>query len=525
MSYRVLLATDDAVVAREFAALASEAGDLEVVATVSTAGQLIATLSTSAPDVIVLHEDLGPLPVLDLGRELATRVPELGLVLLARDARAVPAPALRAGFRGVVGLPLSLEELSFTVADAAAWAQAVRARFERIDGDDSGGGRMLVVAGAKGGVGTTTLAVHLALAAAQTIPPRSVCLVDFDLQKGDVRSFLDLTHRRSVTDLVEVAGDLTGRQIEESLYVHASGLRVLLPPAEGEYAETVAGDAARLILGGIRTRFDVVVVDAGAVVTEGSAVATEMADQVALVVTPDVVCLRAANRLLSLWERLQIRKEGMGILINRASRDSEIQPDLVGKIVAAPLLRTTVPSDYRSLEAATNTGIPDRLEEGRVRRAVTHLAEELNLASPRRRGRAPGLRSSKGQVATEFAALSLVLSVVLILLWQIVLTGYTVMLSSHAAREAARELAVSELSGDALTARLEDIVRSDLPRGWNARPVEVRSGRDRVDVTLTVPALLPRYPSPLRITSGAGTVREVGVHAPTSGGAARGGAA
>ena len=124
--------------------------------------------------------------------------------------------------------------------------------------------RMVAIAGAKGGVGATTVAVHLALEAARRGPDRSVCLVDFDLQAGDVRSYLDLTHRRSVGDLVDVASDLSSRQLDESLSAHPSGLRVLLPPPEGERAEDVTGDVARRILGALRSRFDVVVVDVGA---------------------------------------------------------------------------------------------------------------------------------------------------------------------------------------------------------------------------------------------------------------------
>lgn len=504
MAYRVLLGTADDLLAREFAALASEAGDIDVVRTVSTAGELVASLGVVEVDVIVVHETLGPLPMLDLARDLAIRTPEIGVVLLARESAAVPSAAARAGVRGIIGLPLSLENLSLTVADAGAWAQAVRARFERVDSEAAGGGRMLVLAGAKGGVGTTTIAVHLALEASRSTPPRSVCLVDFDLQKGDVRSYLDLTHRRSVTDLVEVADDLTGRQIDESLYVHSSGMRLLLPPAEGEYAETVDGEAARKILGGIRTRFDIVIVDVGAVVSEGAAVAAEMADQVVVVVTPDIPSLRAANRLLSLWERLQVRKEGVGILVNRASKDSEIQPELVGKVVGTTVLRTSLPADFRMLEAAANTGVPDRLEEGRVYRALGHLAEELAVAAPRRRGSTRvNLRGQRGQLAADFAASMFLIGFVLILLWQLVLAGFTVVLAHHAAREAVREIAVGAEMED-----LEQIVMSDLPAGWNAAGVEIDAGEDDVRVTLNVPALLPRFISPLRVTAEEGTVRE-----------------
>jgi pilus assembly protein CpaE len=512
VTYRVLLATNDPAVAHEFATLAGEDGNIELADVVGTTGELTSALLGSSPDVIVLHEEVGPLPVLDFARELTGRVPEVALVMLADDMRQpLPTAALRAGFRGIVGLPLSLEDLATTVADAGAWSQAVRAKFGRVDTDGAGAsGTMLAVAGAKGGVGATTIAVHLALEALRSPEPRTVCLVDFDLQTGDVRNYLDVTHRWSVVDLLEVADDLTGRQIYESLYQHPTGLRVLLPPPRGESAESVRTDAARHILAAIRTRFDVVVVDAGAVVTEGSAVAAEMADQVLLVVTPDIAGLRGANRLLALWERLRIREQGVRLVVNRASRKGEIQPELVGKLVDATLLRTTIPADFRALEAATNTGVPDRLEDGRVRRALATLAEELRLVPPRRRSTAPRARGQSGYISVETVGLTLTIGLVLVLLWQLVLAGTTMVFSSHAAREAARELAVSELSGERLDAHLEEIVRSDLPDGWNDAPVEVQPGRDRVRVRLTVPALLPSWSTPLRISSEAGTVLESG---------------
>jgi pilus assembly protein CpaE len=354
-------------------------------------------------------------------------------------------------------------------------------------------------------VGTTVLTVCLALIAALADPRRKVCVVDFDLQTGDVRSYLNLTHRRSVADLVEVAHDLSAQQLHDAMSVHSSGLRVLLPPPEGEQGEAITSEVARRILGGVRARFDLVLVDCGSVMSEGSSVAVEMADQAVIVVTPDVPAMRAANRLLTLWERLQIRKDGIGVLVNRVSRDSEIQPDLVGKIVAASLCKTTIPSDFRSLEAAVNTGVPGRLEPGPISNAVVRLARELRLVrDPQRRLPAAvrALRSSSGQVAVETMGMTLVIGLVAMLLWEIVLVGFTFVLSGHAAREAARELAVG---GPAL----EQVVREDLPSGWTDG-ASIEQGADWVEVTLRVPALVPGVHSPFTVATSAGTHRESG---------------
>lgn len=534
----VLLAVDDARFATGVADLASESGAFTVAQTVTNAGELIAALELVDCDAIVVHADLRPLPVVDLAREIMARRPDVGLVLLTEQVDAeVLAAALRAGFRGVARLPLALEDLGAAVEAAGSWSQAVRSRLTESE-HGAKAARMLAVAGAKGGVGTTTVAVHLALQAARRTPERSVCLVDFDLQAGDVRSYLDLTHRRSVADLVDVASDLTSRQLDESLSAHPSGLRVLLPPPEGERAEDISGEVARRILGALRTRFDVVIVDVGSVVTEGGAVATELADETVIVTTPDVPSMRAANRLLELWERLRIRKDHVRVLVNRFSRDSEVQPELVARVVSAPVLKSTLPSDFRALEAAANTGDATRLEDGPVARGLDKLVEEVRVAPRRQAGRrlrslggrpatVAAVRAETGGVSAELVGMTYWIILVMLLLWQLVLAGYTAVLGTHAAREAARELAVTELADEQLVAHLEDVARADLPPSFEQALQLTLPEDDRVRLSLRVPLLVPGIWTPVRIAFEQETFRETatgGLRPPEERGAACGGA-
>lgn len=504
-TYRIVIGVAQPSQAAEVRALLAESGDCAVVGAATSSDEVVAVLASQEVDAVLLHEGIGPIPVLDLARQLSSRFPDVGVVLLARDQSAeLLRSALQTGVRGVATLPLSLEDVQSTVVAAAGWARSVRARLLDEEGelDAATRGQMVVVAGGKGGVGATTLAVRLALQAQAEGQQRVVCLVDLDLQGGDVRGLLDITHRRSLGDLIEVASDLTSRQLEESLYVHTSGLRVLLPPRYGEQAEDVNDAVARNVLGAIRSRFDVVVVDAGTTVTDASAVAVEMASQVLVVTTPDVLALRSVNRLIELWDRLGIRKDGIGVLVNRASKESEVQPDLVGRVVEVPVLETTVPADFRSLEASANTGIPERVGDGHVPRAVRSLAAELTLigepvARAGRRRRAAS--SEAGQVATEAMGMVFIIGVVVMLLWQAVLTGYTYVLAGNAAREGARQLAVGEPVAEA--------VEEDLPDAW-ARSMEHTAGTDQVEVTLAVPALMPSAPTDWRVTVSAGTVIE-----------------
>ena len=185
---------------------------------------------------------------------------------------------MQAGLRDVVALPLSLEGFESSVRAASQWSRAMR---DRVTGEESAsgalGGQLVVVAGAKGGVGTTTVALHLGLAAARMAPGRPVCLVDFDLQKGDFRALLDTPYRRSVVDLVDVAHEISVRHLQETLYTHKDGFRVLLAPEEGERGEDVTSGVARNVLSAVKARHALTVVDIGAVTSEATAIAAEMA--------------------------------------------------------------------------------------------------------------------------------------------------------------------------------------------------------------------------------------------------------
>jgi pilus assembly protein CpaE len=523
MSHRLLLAIADADVASSAAALAQEGEGLEVVAVVDDADEVARALRRHEVDVVVLHDALGTVPVLDLAREIGQAFPEVGLVLIAPDDSAeLLRAAMQAGLRDVVSPPLSLEQLEASVRAAAQWTRALR---DRVAGEESAagalGGQLVAVAGAKGGVGTTTVALQLTLAAVRAAPGRPVCLVDFDLQKGDLRGYLNLPYRRSVVDLVEVANEISVRHLQETLYTHKEGFRVLLAPDDGERGEEVDSAVARAVLAAVKARHALTIVDLGAQVSEASAIGAEMAGVVVIVTTPDVVALRGVKRLRDLWRRLQVREdEDVAVVLNRTSRKLEIQPDLARKVVSANLAATTIPDDFGALEASVNTGAPARLEDAKLRGAFDRIAAELDILpgaeepepASEPRGLLARLGGERGQSSAEFMGLLPIIAVVVLGMWQLGLIGYTYMLAGHAAREGARELA-TDPTDDEKKPKLnpyEKIAREDLPKAWHkgaeiTLPGDEDETRVKVRVKLDVPIVIPGIKSGLTISSSADT--------------------
>ncbi|MFJ3581357.1 CpaE family protein [Streptomyces sp. NPDC090127] len=404
MTTRILPAVADPDAVRAVISLLSQLPGAEPAPPVADSTQLLDTLARLAadsfdelPEVVLVHERIGPVPALELVREVALRFPAVGVVLITADASPVLfSAAMDSGARGLVTLPLGYEELASRVQAAAQWSVGVRRHLG--GGADvlaGPGGTVVTVSGAKGGVGTTVTAVQLALASQAS--GRHVALVDMDLQSGDIASYLDVQFRRSVADLAAV-DDISPRVLQDAVYVHETGVTLLLAPAEGERGEDVADRSARQIIGALRSRHDVVVVDCGTYLDGAKAAAVEMADIALLVTTPDVVAVRAAKRTVRMWDRLQIRKaEETTTVVNRHTRGTEIQPALIQKITGTRLAGVVVPAHFKELQGVVDAGRLHELDaRSTVKQALWSLAGELGLVgAPPTTAQRPALGSGR----------------------------------------------------------------------------------------------------------------------------------
>ncbi|MFJ8248730.1 MULTISPECIES: AAA family ATPase [unclassified Streptomyces] len=387
MTTRILPAVGDLDAARSVTTLLSQLPDAEPAPPVGDSTQLIDTLARLAgeaidelPEVVLVHERIGPVPALELVREVSMRFPSVGVVMITADASpSLFADAMDSGARGLVALPLSYEELANRVQAAAQWSSGVRRHLTSANDVFTGpGGTVVTVTGAKGGVGATVTAIQLALAAQAS--GNTVALVDMDLQTGDIASFLDVQFRRSLVDLALIT-DISPRVLSDAVFSHSTGLALLLAPGEGERGEEVSDRSARQIVSALRTRYEIVVIDCGGQMNGANAAAIEMADVALLVTTPDVVAVRGAKRIVRMWERLQIRKAEETItLVNRFTRNTEIQPPLIQKITGTRVASAAVPANFKELQASIDSGRLHELDaKSTVKQALWGLAGELGI--------------------------------------------------------------------------------------------------------------------------------------------------
>ncbi len=150
----------------------------------------------------------------------------------------------------------------------------------------------------KGGVGTTTIATNIAFATALRAPDR-VCLVDLDLQFGQVVTHLNLEPRQTLADVVRDEPALREPELLRTYATrHDVGLHVLAAPGSPELAELVTPKHVDGLLSTILGTYDKVVVDAGSVLDERTMTIFEHADAIIFPVYPEIAALKAMHTLI-----------------------------------------------------------------------------------------------------------------------------------------------------------------------------------------------------------------------------------
>jgi pilus assembly protein CpaE len=216
--------------------------------------------------------------------------------------------------------------------------------------------KVVLFYGAKGGVGTTTIAINAAIALHRELG-RKVCLIDANLQFGDHRVFLDLAlDRMSVVDLAtapSVDVDLA-RQI---LVKHESGIELLLAPPSPETAELVTHDDLPSIIAILQTEFDYIIVDIDKRLDEVNLRIMDAADVIYVVMTADLPCLKNVRLVLETIGHLGYSADKVKLILNRSNAFTGINV----KNAESALKRRIdfqIVNEYRAAIGALNSGAP-----------------------------------------------------------------------------------------------------------------------------------------------------------------------
>ncbi|MGE5264388.1 MAG: response regulator [Acidobacteriota bacterium] len=243
-------------------------------------------------------------------------------------------------------------------------------------------GRTIAVFSAKGGVGKTLLSTNLAIAFQQRSGKR-VALFDADFYFGNVGVQLNLPPGRSILDLIPHIDDLEPVLMDQVLAPHTSGVRVLMSPFRPEQAELITPDHIRKVMKYLSEQFAFVLVDCQANYEERTLAVLESADDILLIVTPEIGPLKNMRLFFEVADKLGLDSGRFQIVLNRFDSNVGIKPDEIEHALQRPI-QFRVGSGGRPVVLSTNRGIPIVFEQPNyaLSQQIFRMAEALIQTAP-----------------------------------------------------------------------------------------------------------------------------------------------
>lgn len=361
----VLLASDDDDAAGWLAKVVARDGRLERVA--ADPARLGERLAQDAPSVVVV--DFGALAT-ELAAPLALLAAqaEVPVVALGRTADGAAAlAALRAGAREFI-------EMQAPPGDA-------RRALQRLASPERGArrvtGKVIALCGARAGVGTSTLAVHLADLCTRALhPERRVALLDLGLPIADSLVMLETRGSYSFAEAARNLHRIDPTFVQSALPHHASGLAVLALPNNVAELRELTPPSAVAVIQRLRGLLDLQIVDLGGFAsTDFVASVAAISDHCLMVCDQGAPSVVSATELARALRARQIKPQ---LVASKADPAVDPQPAQIAARLELPLA-ATLPQRSTALLQAMNAGrlLGDVAPQDAYLRALRQLAAQL----------------------------------------------------------------------------------------------------------------------------------------------------
>ncbi|HMK74123.1 MAG TPA: response regulator [Myxococcaceae bacterium] len=380
---RVLIVDDIQETRDHLTKLLGFESDVEVVGTAASGPEALEAAARLLPDIVLMDINMPGMDGITATEQLMTQVPGSAVIMMSVQGEAdYLRRSMLAGAREFLVKPFSSDELVSSIRQVNQREKEKGSRVvERPAGSSAAGsgepGRIVTVFSPKGGVGRTTVAVNLAVAAASELGKR-VVLVDGSFQFGDVGVLLNLNPKnKSIADLIpEMEAD--PEFIDQVVVTHSSGLRVLLAPPSPEMAELITVASLRRVLERLRDTHDLVVVDSWPWFHDTTLGLLDVSDDILALLTLEITNIKNIRLFLEVADQLGYPSGKIKLVLNRADSALGIRVSDVEHSIGRHIDETIV-SDGRSVVYALNRGVPfiTSNREAQVSQDILRLARSL----------------------------------------------------------------------------------------------------------------------------------------------------
>ncbi len=363
---RLLVVEDVPQVGQYIRSLLNSQQQIKLLDVMSDGSKVAAQIAQLRPDVVIVDALLqgrvkGPALI---GQLHAARAGVPVIVLTVPQKPIEPDPSQ--GIHAVLSMP-------FSGYDLISRIHGVQALFQETQ--SAGNSKLVTVFAPKGGVGTTTIALNLAVAFGQA--GRRTALIDGSLQFGDLRALLKVPG--NAPSIVDLPTDrIAETDLSDVLWRDPSGIDILLAPPRVEQHEMISVRDLDKILSLMRRVYDVIVIDTMVGLDERTLALLDASDTIIEIVTFDSTTIHNTLVMADTFRSLGYAPTKVRYLVNRANSAGGIdENDLASAIGRVPEHR--VVSDGRLVVQSNNEGVPFVLADpaARISLDVIDIANQL----------------------------------------------------------------------------------------------------------------------------------------------------
>lgn len=392
---RVLIVDDIPETRENVRKLLAFESDIEVVGVAGTGQDAIQAVKEFQPDIALMDINMPGLDGISAVEAITRELPAVQVIMMSVQSEAdYLRRSMLAGARDFLTKPFTGDELVSTIHRVNKMGQARAAAMPAPAGQQMvvgpSGKRMvvpmpvmqqpegsaIVLFGPKGGIGTSTVAVNLAVALQR--PDTKVAMIDTSLQFGNLDVMLNLHASRSIADISQTINDLDADLIGSMITPHPSGLKVLLAPERPEMADLVQPAHLTAIVNAMRLMFDYIIIDTPSILDDRVLTALDIADRVMLLTTGDIPAIKNTKVFYQVIEALGYSSEKIWLVLNQVDSRNPITPKMIEDNLKHKVM-LQIPLDIETVSRSIRQGLPF-ITDARakpVAQAITQMADQL----------------------------------------------------------------------------------------------------------------------------------------------------
>jgi pilus assembly protein CpaE len=360
--------------------------DVEVVGKAERGQQGIDMAVDLTPDVVLMDINMPDMDGIEATMEITTRVPSTAVIMMSvQNEPDILRRAMLAGAREFLSKPFSLDELIEAVRHVSRLARpVVQTQVQEQATTDGtvrrrkpGETKVISVVSSKGGVGRSFVAVNLAVEL-RKLTRKEVIVFDTSMHFGDVGVLMNSGDAKTIVDIVEQAHSLDAELMEDIVFTHPSGVRVLLSPPTPQEAEVITADHVRATMNVLTQMADYVIVDTRPGFDDLMLTVMDASERMLLLLSMEMTAIKDTTQFLEIASLLGYPPDRIRLVLNRMNSYSGIPTRDIAENLGREI-EFQIPEDVQAVLHSVNEGTPlvESRPEHRITTEIRKLASSM----------------------------------------------------------------------------------------------------------------------------------------------------